>query len=353
MKTTWPVKVGKGCFRHDISRDSLFLSVPDVSGSYTVPYIQTNNFLEVEAEDIESDWARITLTLQIDGEPVADGILQPDSPKYVFAHLDPGEYTLDVVVYDGEDSALFCGVINRVGIGAIIAALGGSIMEGYYGSGFFRNECLCANDFPTEAVSGNGRNFPQYAPTTHLHLPEVNCFKGCMTDLNDLLSESLNQPVLIANEGWGGYSTSNYLNLMKTDAGWKERMKLLEPDMWLIHLGVNDERAFVEPGEMAANLEAIVGILTSEYGARAEQILLARPSYDYFPGAEKILAQYCGEINRLSERLGLKSGPDFFSAYAKDKDIYYGEDPVHPNEEGFKLMARLWHDAIMAKGCFS
>jgi lysophospholipase L1-like esterase len=43
---------------------------------------------------------------------------------------------------------------------------------------------------------------------------------------------------------------------------------------------------------------------------------------------------------------GLRRGPDFFTAYAVEKERYYGSDPVHPNIEGMRRMADLWAAAL-------
>ncbi len=63
------------------------------------------------------------------------------------------------------------------GTGTVIAALGDSITEGYWGERFWRDLLdLTADLFPPDSVSRDGRNFPQYAPTAKRHAPTVNCF---------------------------------------------------------------------------------------------------------------------------------------------------------------------------------
>jgi lysophospholipase L1-like esterase len=127
------------------------------------------------------------------------------------------------------------------------------------------------------------------------------------------------------------------------------RMQKLRPSLWLIHLGVNDERAQKAPAEVAANLHTIIDLLASDYSAEPAGIFLATPSYDYAPGAESYLAAYRKEIIRIIDARGLRRGPDFFSAYSKNKELYYGEDPVHPNKAGMKLMAELWAGAVLSQ----
>ena len=236
---------------------------------------------------------------------------------------------------------------ERIGVGTVVAALGDSITEGYFGNGFYRGEHLTGADFPPEFVSRDGRNFPQYGPTTHEHLPEVNCLESWMTHLNDLLSDSFAHPVFIANEGWGGCSSAAYLELMRTDTNWQDRMLSLDPQLWLIHLGVNDGRAQVGAEEFGQNMEEVVRTLRYEYGAVRSNILVARPSYDYAEGAAEHLRAYCDQVDGLVERLGLSPGADLFTAYARDRECWYGEDPVHPNAAGMRRMAELWHEAIV------
>ena len=184
------------------------------------------------------------------------------------------------------------------------------------------------------------------APTTEKHMKTPKCMQSWMTDLNDLLSDELRHPVFIANEGWGGIRTSGYLKRMREDANWRQRMARLHPSLWLMHLGVNDERGTRPPQDVAADLEAMIDLLLEHYGAQPGSIVIAHPCYDYHPQAEPILASYCRVIDEIVERRGLLAGPDFFDAYSRDRARYYGQDTVHPNPEGMRLMARLWAAAI-------
>jgi lysophospholipase L1-like esterase len=338
--------IGLGVLRPDLDPTGLFLTVQDAKGTYTIPYIQPSGTLEVRVEFADPSVARARLELRLGERRVAAKTAAPEQPLVTFSGLNPGEYTVRARAMDASGKTLCETTVTRIGIGAVVAALGDSITEGYYGHGFMRGEDLTARDFPPEAISRDGRNFPQYAPTTAANLPTVNCLESWMTDLNDLLSASWKHPVFIANEGWGGYSTEQYLTLMRTDANWQERLKRLRPSVWLIHLGVNDERAHAPAEVVEHNLEQIVRILIDEYGAEPRRVFVARPCYDYFEGAEPILRSYCARVDALVERLGLSHGPDFSAAYAQDQKRWYGDDPVHPNVEGMKRMAELWHEAI-------
>ncbi len=134
--------------------------------------------------------------------------------------------------------------------------------------------------------------------------------------------------------------------MMRQDAKWQERMRLLKPRVWLIHLGVNDERAKIPKEAFAASLRELVNMLLQTCGAKPDQIFVAKPCYDYFDGAAEILKGYCLEIDTLVQKMNLSPGPDFFQAYATEKTRWYGDDPVHPNVQGVRYMAKLWHEAL-------
>ena len=350
MSTTCTLSVGQATYQPGVDLRALSLAVPDAQGTYAIPYIQSSPDLQVRVEAYDAALQRIELVLARGAGKIARAELTDAHPATRFAGLDAGEYALVLRAQSQGGHSLFEARCERIGVGTVIAALGDSITEGYYGVGFWRDDlALTADAFPPEAVSHDGRNFPQFAPTTAENLPEVNCMQSWMTDLNNRLTASLGHPVFIANEGWGGHSTADYLARMRTDTSWHERMTLLRPNVWLLHLGVNDERALRQAQAVADDLAAMVDILYERYGAEPANVLIARPCYDYVDGAEPVLRSYIEVVDRLVARRGLSHGPDFFAAYSRDRETYYGEDPVHPNEEGMRLMAHLWHDAIVAR----
>lgn len=341
------LRIGRGGTRLGRDGRSLLLEVPDVQDGYAIPHIQSSSDLEIGAEPAELDEPGAELTLLAGRQTIWRGRLDRSRPSVTIRGLAFGEYSLNVRAGSGGGAG--DGRIDRIGVGTVMAALGDSITEGYYGRYFERTGWLSAEDFPADAVSRDGRNFPQLGPTTHRHLGGPKCMLSWMTDLNDLLSSSLDRPVFIANEGWGSYKTSDYLKLMREDGNWRQRMQLLRPTAWLVHLGVNDGRAKRPVQEVAADLEAMVDLLVERRQARPGAILLARPCYDYAKGAPEILASYCRAIDELIGRRGLSAGPDLYDAYSRDKARYYGEDPVHPNPEGMKFMAQLWSAAILGQ----
>jgi lysophospholipase L1-like esterase len=333
-----------------------WLTVPDVQGSYTFPYIQSDRDLRVLLTGSELANFRVVASLRdptssVSGHPV---IVTAEQPEAVFHDLAPGEYALAVELLDPAGRLVRRLVYTRIGVGAVLAAVGDSLTEGYLGRAFQRESLnLKASDFPASAVSRDGRNFPQFGPTTHQYYPAISCFQSWMTTLNDTLSAAWKQPVFIANEGNGGYTAADTLAMIRENrGGWRTRMEQLRPTTWLIHLGVNDERAKVPAAVFAHNMGDLVDMLVLEFHACPENIYLARPSYDYADGAEAILKSYITEINRLVVERKLRAGPDLFAAFSTDQAKWYGEDPVHPGAEGMEWMAQLWADKLSAReGC--
>lgn len=343
MRVDWVLRIGTADAEWDGGEPIVPLEIVDVLGSYTIPYIQSDRTLELELADGCSHTLHLELTLVgPDGGRRATA-LHVANRRVRFTDLAPGEYSLEARLHGRE------AVAGRVGIGTVIAALGDSITEGYHGQAFNRKDLrLRAADFPFDSVSADGRNFPTFAPTAHRHKPAVNTMTSWMARLNDLLTDAWRQPVFIANEGWGAYTTADYLRLMREDDGWQARMRQLRPQLWLIHLGVNDERAKRPTADLLRDLDGIVDTLIADYGAASRRIVVALPCYDYHPDAPPILAGYVEALRDWIARRGLGPGPDFHTAYATDRPRWYGADPVHPNEAGMDRMAALWAEALTA-----
>lgn len=331
-----------------LAAETVTLTLVDIKGSYTIPYLQSEPELRFAFEFPAAgpDRARVTLLL---GElEIAHKTVTRARPRTHFVDLAPGEYRITVEGLDADGRVVSRAAYDRLGVGTVICAIGDSITEGYHGHWFWRDDLnLRGEMFPPEAVSRDGRNFPQYSPTTSYHRPEVNCFQSWMTDLNNTLAAAWQQPVYIANEGVGGITSGAYLNTVRGDKGWQRRMELLRPTVWLIHLGVNDERHNVTPEQFAANMEALVDELVRVYHAAPGRIFVARPCYDYAGQYAEVEKAYIRKLDELIARRGLQPGPDFFAAYGVDKAKWYGDDPVHPNIAGMEYMAKLWGEAVL------
>lgn len=341
------VSVQASATDRDGSVQALELRVPDIEGSYRIPYIQSDRTVRGRLRFREPRIVEAELSL--DGLGASQRRTSATGPAFEFAFesVEPGEYTLHVRG-TGVRNTRAAAEFRRLGVGVVVAAIGDSVTEGYYGHSYKVDDLdLTAGAFPSESVSKDGRNFPQFAPTTHAHLPDKNCFESWMTRLNDRLTATWHRPVFVANEGWGGITSAGYLKMMREDAGWKGRMEGLKPRIWLIHLGVNDERAKRPREDFANDMSAMVDTLIGRFGAASKRIFIAKPCYDYFEGAPEILASYGAAIDELVARRSLSAGADFYAAYATEKERWYGADPVHPNLVGMARMADLWHDAVV------
>ena len=328
-----------------------WLKIDDIQGSYTIPYIQSERSVRIRVDfsRLPANAVRAEVTLHRDGAASPLGrVVERTTPVAEFEELVPGEYSLSVTTANATATDTWNVHYRQVGIGTVVAAIGDSLTEGYHGHGFKREPLdLNAARFPAEAVSLDGRNFPQFSPTTAHHKPAVNCFQSWMTRLNNSLSAAWKQPVFIANEGLGGHTSGHYLGVMQGNRGnWQDRIRRLQPSVWLIHLGVNDERYKVPADTFAANVRSIVSILRTEHGASHDAIYIARPSYDYAPGADAILREYIARIDTIVTELGLRHGPDFFAAFSTDREKWYGTDPVHPGPAGIDRMADLWLEPL-------
>ena len=241
---------------------TVWLRVPDVNGSYTIPYIQSSPDLEIKTAFTDPAVVEAKVELLL-GNAAQGAVVHttPAAPTARFPALVPAEYAVRITGLDADGAVISEDRHERLAVGTVIAALGDSITEGYHSQWFWRDNLdLTPAAFPPDAVSKDLRNYPQYTPTTSYHRPEVNTFASWMPHLNDLLTEAWQRPVFIANEGWGGFTTANYLKLMH-DPAWQERLRLLKPTVWLLHLGVNDERYKVSAADVGANLAAMVDIL--------------------------------------------------------------------------------------------
>ncbi len=347
--TPWEIQIGSGRLCGALAPGSVCLTVDDVRGTYTLPYIQPDRNLSIKIKSRDAALKQLRLALQkSEGAPRTKTVEAKEAEVVVYKDLAPGEYTLTVAGLDAQGQQVHSATYRRIGIGTIVAAIGDSITEGYWAKPYEAEEHLNWTMFPKAAVSRDGRNFPQFAPTTHRLLKKHHAFGGFETQLNDLLAETLQHPVLVANEGWGGYTSAQYLTMMTEDRNWQNRLRALRPTWWIIQLGVNDERHLVPAEQFGEQMEKIADILIKDYGAVPQRILLAKPCYDYYRGAEPILKTYNQQIDRLIERRQLGAGADFFAAYAQDRQRLYGKDPVHPNEAGMTLMAQLWHESLAA-----
>jgi lysophospholipase L1-like esterase len=322
------------------------LAITDESGvPFYIPYIQTSQTLSVSAAVgptilPSGGGVEFVLNQGSSTQQVVYSIGTPSPFSATFSGLPKGSYTVDTYVVNSLRT-LQTGTgthdqITGIGIGDIVSALGDSITEGFYGNDFGTTTVTDWTNAPAGSVSRDGRNFPQYGPTSHSYKTSY------LTDLNNELESYYGYPVFIMNEGWGGFKATDYITLMATSE-WANRQAALHPNKWLIHLGTNDGIAGVTPSTFQSNMQTIINSLETNYSATGTEIWLAKPNYSstYTYGVN-----YLPIIDSLRTFNGLAGGPDFWTFYQNHN--YYSGDPVHPNVAGDAQMARLWAISMMS-----
>jgi len=182
----------------DIAGHRSLLQIEDIQGSYTIPHIQSSRDLDFEVTFSHPSAVAARVELLQNGL-IREASRQATTVRY--PALTPGEYDIRVSFHDKDGTLISEELHTGFAIGTVIGAIGDSITEGYHGKGYWRDNLnLTAADFPSESVSKDGRNFPQFSPTTHVHRPKINCYVSWMPRLNDLLSAQWQHPVFIANE---------------------------------------------------------------------------------------------------------------------------------------------------------
>jgi len=162
MNQQLELRIGRGQIAIEDGQAVLQLQVEDVGGPYLLPYIQSSRDLELGTTFENSPVTRVHVTLHRGQAQVWEGELNHSYPAVTALGLPYGEYTLEAQAY-GDDGRQLQGLrVGRIGIGTVIAALGDSITEGYYGECFVQSPPLHAGQFPKDAVSRDGRNFPQW-----------------------------------------------------------------------------------------------------------------------------------------------------------------------------------------------
>jgi hypothetical protein len=117
-------------------------------------------------------------------------------------------------------------------------------------------------------------------------------------------------------------------------------MTALQPNKWILHLGINDNGG---SAGFQSNMQSIIDALVDDYGATGSNIYLAVPSYR---------TNWQPYINNLISINSLSAGPDFNTFYTNNTSptLYVG---VHPNVAGHVEMGRLWGISIISPKNFS
>ena len=319
-----------------ISRDECTLA-DGARDVFHIPYIQTGSSLSVAASVAAGalppgGGVRFVLDR---GRPTARTAFSLQAPfRATFSRLEKGEHTLDVWIVDAarhvRAGALDHDRAIRIGIGDVVVAIGDSVTEGYVGRVWDVPPYTSWLEAPVR--SPDGRNYPQCGIGTggpRDRLQEASY----LVALARRLERFAGYPVFVLNEGVNGITSGGYLERL-SDPHWQARIAALEPNRWLVDLGINDGQQGVPKSTFRENMQAIVDTLQSRDGAEPDQIAVALPSHGR--GWEPYVAG-------LVRANGLGRGPDFETFYAN----HASDNPpltldVHPTVAGHAQMARLW-----------
>jgi len=130
----------------------VWLKVADVTGSYTIPYIQSSTRLRVAPTFASEQVVEAEVGL-VAGD---GGRREPQTAKasgqvVEFTDVSPGEYSLEVTGRDAAGKIVARDRHGPVAVGTVIAALGDSITEGYHSRGFRHESLAASRTTPTAA----------------------------------------------------------------------------------------------------------------------------------------------------------------------------------------------------------
>jgi acyl-CoA thioesterase-1 len=145
-------------------------------------------------------------------------------------------------------------------------------------------------------------------------------------DYPSQLAKMLGRPVI--NKGVPGDTTSSALLRLKAD------VLSQDPDIVLITLGANDLINGVPKDIAFSNLKQIVQTIQNQ-GAR---VIIGGLS---FPRIDRGFGKGFKDLSRQTGALPI---PDIFTAIADNPVLM--SDPIHPNNTGYRIIARRFSDVI-------
>jgi len=329
------------------------VAIPGRAGIYLVPYIQTQADLHfrLRVQDLPSDTA-VSVTLDPDGD---DRTTEVTGPTYAgtFDNVSKGDHTLSAVVFrqpqlihmhhtEGQGDRVASAHLIHVARGDIISAIGDSTTEGNGGAIFgFMPNWVSALSSAADWTSPDGRNFPQAGAVAHPAAPA-----SFTSTLGTLLEQARGYPVLVLNDGWSGATADAYTHITSSSTLAGE-YAAVQPNSWVVNLGVNDPLTHQTPDQFDSSLHLIVQDLVQRYGARNSDIHVACPTYSRDSRHDGETG-YLPVIDRYRNDAGLGLAPNFFSYYRDVPGTL--ADEVHPNATGYRDMAVLWAQALAGQG---
>lgn len=163
------------------------------------------------------------------------------------------------------------------------------------------------------------------------------------------------------HEGHPGWRTTDLRNIVNSTLG------SLQPDVILLHIGTNDigRNRYATPAEAAADVSANLKTLMAELFAvmPSAHIFLASiiampPSCHFYPQTANLTAQeeaYNGEVPKVAAFFGASKVT--FVDMKQETGLcdmkQVGSSgccppQLHPNGDGYSLMAKVWAKAVLA-----
>ncbi len=146
-------------------------------------------------------------------------------------------------------------------------------------------------------------------------------------DYPSQLAKMLGKPVI--NKGIPGDTTTSALRRLDRD------VLSQNPDIVLITLGGNDLKNGVSKNIAFRNLEYIVKTIQG----RGAKVIIGGLK---FPGKDR---GYGEAYNELANETGAMLIPDIFAGIVDNLDLM--SDPIHPNDAGYRIIARRFHKALV------
>ncbi len=252
-----------------------------------------------------------------------------------FTNVSEGNHTIEALIIDDlgdQVTGLLAKDINQnVGVGGkVFVAFGDSITQGV------------GDDISNDDSSQEGNNKS----------------RGFTPILNDLLTNCLQQPIVVANEGLGG--TRSFDGAYRLDST-KDRFPNAE--YWLILFGTNDAGAtlFTPSGVNCTEADFQAGEPSCQgtYKEYMRSIVLNLKNDEKVPMLAKVpfsstaiadvdqrIQEYNTSIDQLELEHSIQVIPPDFYTYFSNNTLELADDGVHLDGQGYISMADRWFEAL-------
>jgi lysophospholipase L1-like esterase len=190
--------------------------------------------------------------------------------------------------------------------------------------------------------------------------PLVRSSAGWTALLTEMLVDATGSPNLVGNEGISGDRVTDV---------WNARLFSIinrnpESDRALVMLGSNDSNTFntTSVADYTTNLQNIidelllsrdtvyVALLPPAWGRNTNPSTIYQDPLAASAERNQNTIAFNNAIQGLLPQAGVQLGPDFFSCFLTPTVNRFSlfDDPLHPNALGYRFMAALWRDALVA-----